>query len=271
MQRPVLQSRDLHNAVTKLLQQCDRSGRRLSFRAGPEAWNAAHPTGFWRSDGSLYKNRTAQQPTRASGWGLRGSLLALAAGGVALCYVQWPNISASASTADVTVLTNTIKKALNLPGSQKKETETKQTIPDALPTSGVVLILICSTCSDLDDILCGCSDFVCSTYYMTYNFVFAAAGEVQTSVLSSAEPKNGSTATPQGGSAKTATVLASLDHETTAEQAESPQEESEKLSKYQRLQAALDDLSPLLQRANAALNGPSLDSSEPTKVCTLGR
>ena len=142
MQRPVLQSRDLSNAVKNLVHLCDRSGLRYCSKAGPE-WDAAHPAGFWRSDGSLYKNRAAQQPVR-SGRGLQGPLLALAAGGLALWYVRWPNSSAPASTADIqqgiSVLTNTLKKALSFSGRQK-ELEANQPGPDAHATGACGLLV----------------------------------------------------------------------------------------------------------------------------------
>lgn len=132
MQRPVLQSRDLPTTLKKLAQLCDRSGRRYCSKAGTE-WDAAHPAGFWRSDGSLYKNRAPQQSTQASGWGLPASLLALAAGGLALWHLQWPNSSAPASTADIqqgmTMLTNTLNKALSFSGLQTKSERTQPT-PD---------------------------------------------------------------------------------------------------------------------------------------------
>lgn len=89
---------------------------------------------------------------------------------------------------------------------------------------------------------------------------------VESPSILSTQLKDAPTGTPQGSSAETATALASP--EPVAEQADTSQEESEQLSTYARLQAALDDLSPLLERANAALIGPSLDSSELAKVGT---
>lgn len=68
--------------------------------------------------------------------------------------------------------------------------------------------------------------------------------------------------------------LARAVHTTAVEQIEqatgagndATEDEPEPLSTYDRLQETLSALSPLLQRANAALIGPSLESEEPAKV-----
>lgn len=100
------------------------------------------------------------------------------------------------------------------------------------------------------------------------NLFFAHVGQrVDSQSILSTQLQDAPTHTPpQDNDANTATVLASPDP--VAEQADSSQEQPEQPSTYARLQAALDDLSPLLERANAALIGPSLDSSKPVMVST---
>ena len=103
---------------------------------------------------------------------------------------------------------------------------------------------------------------------MSRNDLFSAhvVQRVDSPSILSTQLQDAPTHTPQDNDAKTATVLASPDP--VAEQADSSQEQPEQPSTYARLQAALDELSPLLERANAALIGPSLDSSEPAMVST---
>jgi hypothetical protein len=153
MQRTLPKSGQIHNAVSDIpfAKQCDHGIRWYSTGA---EW-ARNPIGVWRSDGSLYKTRTVQPPK--SSWGLRGPLLALAVGGVALWY-------APASTVELqrgfTTLSNTLRQALSLQKAQKKPDETSRVIPDAQPTTSSVppfnAVLCCSCdahCTNLSDFL----------------------------------------------------------------------------------------------------------------------
>jgi hypothetical protein len=78
------------------------------------------------------------------------------------------------------------------------------------------------------------------------------------------------TASGTAGSGFATTVVANPDPEPTQNHEQQVDdmlgEEPEQLSTFQRLQAALDGLSPLLQRANAALTTSSLRPSDLSMV-----
>jgi hypothetical protein len=75
------------------------------------------------------------------------------------------------------------------------------------------------------------------------------------------------TASGTAGSGFATTVVANPDPENHEQQVDDMLgEEPEQLSTLQRLQAALDGLSPLLQRANAAMTTSSLRPSDLSMV-----
>lgn len=145
MQRKVQQSWEL-SCLGNLLctsQLSSRSGRRYSSSKAVSEW-ASNPVSAWRSDGSLYKNRTVQ--VTSSGWALRGPFVALVAGGAAWLYVQWPNNSPP-SAVDLQNGINTVhtalQKALTLSSSVKKEPEQIRAAPASATTGVESLSFVC--------------------------------------------------------------------------------------------------------------------------------